>query len=69
MAGLYLLTNLLTILRPLKNDLMCKFVGIIKINNCMKSWIQFILYLIAQLLIFELIAIEYAKYKLREEKQ
>jgi len=35
----------------------------------MKNWIQFILYLIAQLLIFRLIAVEYAKYKLREERQ
>lgn len=34
----------------------------------MKGWVQFLLYLIAQALIFRLIAVEYSKYKLREYK-
>jgi hypothetical protein len=35
----------------------------------MKGWIQFILFLIAQLVIFRLIVIEYSKYKVIQYKK
>ncbi len=35
----------------------------------MKGWIQFVLFLIAQLVIFRLIVIEYSKYKVIQYKK
>lgn len=32
----------------------------------MRSWVQFLLYLVAQAILFRLIAIEYSKYKVNQ---